>query len=79
MGNTQDAMEFYEKAINADSKYAAAYFNKGVLYDRLSSHEEAITCLDEAINLDPKKANALFYKGIVLGSFDIARLRNSND
>jgi len=36
MGNIQDAAECYDKAIEADPKNAASYFNKGVLLDTLN-------------------------------------------
>ena len=35
LGNTDDALEYYNKAIEIDPKHAAAHYNKGVLYDKL--------------------------------------------
>ena len=67
LGDTDEALEWYDKAINADKKYAAAHYNKGVLLDKKLRPDEALKCLDDAITLDPKKDNPRFYKGIVLG------------
>ena len=35
-GNIQAAAECYDKAIEADPKYAASYFNKGVLLRQIT-------------------------------------------
>ena len=43
---------YYNKAIKINPKYAAAHYNKGVLYDKLLQHEEAIESLDEALKCD---------------------------
>ena len=67
MGNIQDAASCYEKAIEADPKYAPSYFNKGVLLDKLQEHQEALDALEKAIQIDSRKTNALIYRGIVLG------------
>ena len=67
LGDPEGAMEYYEKAIKADSSYAPAYYNKGVLLDKKLEHDESLKVLDEAIEKDPKKPNPRFYKGIVLG------------
>ena len=62
-----DALEYYNKAIEIDPKYSAAHYNKGVLYDKLLQHEEAIQSLDEAIKCDSGNVNTAFYRGMVLG------------
>ena len=72
-GNIQEASECYDKAIEADPRYAASYFNKGVLLDKLQEHEEALTALEKAISVDSRKPNAMVYKGIVLGKLKSTR------
>ena len=67
-GNIQAASECYDAAIVADPKYAASFFNKGVLLDKLQERELALTVLEKAISIDPRKPNAMVYKGIVLGN-----------
>jgi len=58
LGNTDDALKYYNKAIESDSKYSAAYYNKGVLYDKLGKQEDSLKCLDEAIKIDPKNSSS---------------------
>jgi tetratricopeptide (TPR) repeat protein len=67
LGDTDEALDWYDKAIKADAKYAPAHYNKGVLLDKKLRPDEALKCLDNAIKIEPKKDNPKFYKGIVLG------------
>ena len=66
-GDIDGAFKYYEKSIDSDPKYAPAYYNKGVLHDKLLEHDDAIKWLDESIKIEPRKINPRFYKGIVLG------------
>jgi tetratricopeptide (TPR) repeat protein len=50
----EKAIEDYNKAIELDPKFAIAYTNRGVAYDKLKEHEKAIEDFNKAIELDPK-------------------------
>ena len=67
LGDTESAMEGYERAVESDPSYSAAHFNLGVLCDRLGERDRALAELDEAARLDPAGAAPQFYRGIVLG------------
>jgi len=53
----QQAIKDYDKAIELDPKYAAAYNNRGISYGLLGNHKQAIKDFDKAIELDPKAAH----------------------
>lgn len=59
----EEALKYYDKAININPEYANAYYNKGLvyLYDQ-GKYEEAIKCFDKVIQLRPKDTEACFNK-----------------
>jgi tetratricopeptide (TPR) repeat protein len=61
-----EAIASYDKAIEADPKYADAYFNKGLILDNQEKYHEAISLYNNAIEADPKYARAYFSKGLIL-------------
>ena len=50
-------------AIELDSQYAIAYYNRGIAYYSLGQYELAIADYDEAIRLDPQYAEAYCNRG----------------
>lgn len=62
----EKSIEYFDKALEIDPKYADAWNNKGAALIRLEKYNEAIECCDKAINIDPNNANAWCNKGIAL-------------
>jgi tetratricopeptide (TPR) repeat protein len=58
------AIESFSRAIEIDSKYAAAYHGRGVAYLNLGQHERALPDLSEAVRLDPSDARVLYHRGV---------------
>ncbi|WP_299623492.1 tetratricopeptide repeat protein, partial [Pelagibius sp.] len=61
----EKAVADYDKAIELDPKYAAAYNNRGNAHDDLEQFEKAVADYDKAIELDPKYAAAYNNRGNV--------------
>ena len=49
------ALEYFEKAINADSKYSQAYYNKACTHSLLSQKDKAIADLKKAMEFDAEE------------------------
>lgn len=63
----EQAMDDYSRAIEIDSSYAKAYYNRGlVLAQDLHRFHEALHDLDKAIELDPQYADSYNNKAMVL-------------
>jgi tetratricopeptide (TPR) repeat protein len=58
-GKYQDAISFYNKAIDADPKYAAAYSVRGWAYYRLRDYPSALKDNNRALELKPNVPGAL--------------------
>ena len=67
-GLWKEAMYWWEKAVEIDRTYAAAYNNLAVAYEHEGLFEKARKAYDTAISLDPKSAsirqNYEFFKEI---------------
>ena len=82
------AIDFINKAIKINPKFAENYNEKGVAFTELKKHQSAIECFDKAININPKYFDALYNKGVVLHelrkleeaieNYDKALIINSN-
>jgi tetratricopeptide (TPR) repeat protein len=59
------AVEFFLKAINADPTYQRAHFNLGITYFRKGMYAESEKCAIDAIKLDPKHASSQWLYGVV--------------
>ncbi|HQI73694.1 MAG TPA: tetratricopeptide repeat protein [Smithella sp.] len=73
-GETRQAMDHYQKAIEINH-YPAAYYNTGVIYYRLGQYHQAIEQFKQAIHEQPDYAAAHFNLGFVyhlLGQHDLA-------
>jgi Tfp pilus assembly protein PilF len=53
-GNNTDALQEFNLVIEIQPDLAAAYANRGVLYDRSGQHEKALADYRKALELDPK-------------------------
>lgn len=73
-GETQQAMDHYQKAVEINH-YPAAYYNAGVIYYRLGQFPQAIEKFKQAIHEQPDYAAAHFNLGFIyhlLGQYDLA-------
>ena len=50
-GKDQEAMEHVDKAIDADERFAEAWYNKGFFMNERGLPDQALYCLDNAISL----------------------------
>jgi tetratricopeptide (TPR) repeat protein len=74
-GQTEKAMEDYDRAIALDPFYAKAYATRGFVHDRLGQVDKAIADYDKAIALNPRDAQAFNNRGVIfekMGRFDKA-------
>ena len=58
-GKYQDAISFYNKAIDADPKHAAAYSVRGWAYYRIRDYQSALKDNNRALDLKPNVPSAL--------------------
>jgi tetratricopeptide (TPR) repeat protein len=65
LGNTDDALLYYGKAIIADPTNATPYNNRGLLYLNLGDDEQAIQDFNQAIELKPDYAIPYCNRGII--------------
>jgi tetratricopeptide (TPR) repeat protein len=63
-GDSDRAMEDYDKAIKIDRNDAYAYNNRGLLWEKKGDSYRAITDYDKAIELDPRYAHAYNNRGL---------------
>ncbi|MGB7001057.1 MAG: tetratricopeptide repeat protein [Halobacteriota archaeon] len=61
--NLNDSTQYFDKGIEIDPEYAAAWNNKGCALRDLGRYEEAIAACDKAIEIDPQLAAAWNNKG----------------
>lgn len=66
LGKYEEAINWYDKALQIDPKDVYALHSKGVALANLGKYEEAITWYDKALAVDPKNVNALTNKGSAL-------------
>ena len=59
----QEAFKCFDRALNINPRYTAAWNNKGSTLDQLELHEEAIKCFDKALEFNPNFASAWSNKG----------------
>jgi len=58
MGKWQEALSFYQKAIELDPAYAAAYNDLGVVFETMGSPERAEESYQTAVAINPRYADA---------------------
>ena len=77
----EDAISYYEKAIEFDHMYVSAYFNLGIALQSTGDFEGAIKNYRKVINLEPEHSIAneqlvilLFESGRESEAFDVLNL-----
>lgn len=66
LGRSEEALLFYDRALQISPADATALCNKGVALDNLGKTDEALACYEEALRLNPLLAEAWTNKGIIL-------------
>jgi len=56
-------LENYTQAIELDSQYRDAYYNRGNTYSNIEAYDRAIADYDRAIEIDPGYVNAYYNRG----------------
>jgi lipoprotein NlpI len=64
-GETEKALEFFDKALAIDNYYLPAWNDKGVVLMELKDYHEARDCFRRVIVLDPDDNLAYYNKGYV--------------
>ena len=55
-GNEIEAIKFYIKAIEKDSEFVLAYYNKAHLYIKIKNYEDAVIDLNKALKVNKRKS-----------------------
>jgi tetratricopeptide (TPR) repeat protein len=53
LGNNDEAIECYDKALEINPQNADAYYKKGLSLYYLGNNDEAIECYDKALEINP--------------------------
>ena len=67
-GDHDKAIECYDKALEINPKYFAAWRSKGVAYSRKDDHDKAIEFYDKALEINPKDYRAWHNKGVAFAN-----------
>jgi len=63
LGNYQQAIEDFDRAIELDPEFAEAYWGRGKTYHGLGNYQRAIEDFNRAIELDPEFAEVYWDRG----------------
>jgi tetratricopeptide (TPR) repeat protein len=66
LGRSEEALAFFEKALERNPRDAETLCNKGVALDSLDRYAEALECYDEALRINPSLAEAWTNRGILM-------------
>ena len=66
LGRYDEAIQYYDKALQIDPNDTVALNNKGVALSDLDRYDEAIQNYDKALQIDPNYTDALNNKGNAL-------------
>src|SRR5262249_20706079 len=67
----------YDEAIRLEPKYAAAFNNRGNVWDHKRVYDKALADYDEAIRLEPRYATAFINRAWLWATCPDARLRDA--
>lgn len=65
-GDNQGAIKCYTKAIEIDSLYVDAYYNRAIVKDRIGDKKGAIADYSTVINLQPHDGEAYLNRGVLM-------------
>ena len=63
-GNSEKAIDFYNKVISIDKNNSDAYFNKGLVYASIKDYDNSIKCFEKVIELSPDYPYAYYSIGL---------------
>ena len=66
LGNNDEAIECYDKALEINPQNADAYYKKGLSLSTIEKYAEAIECYDKALEINPQNADAYYKKGSIV-------------
>jgi len=66
LGQLEESLKWFDKAIKARPQCPVSFCNKGVLLNSMSKYDEALVNLDKAIQLNPIYHAALFNRAVSL-------------
>jgi tetratricopeptide (TPR) repeat protein len=69
-GKFQEAIEYFEKAIELEPGHDKAYYYMGAAYEKLENYEKAIECYEKAVNINPKSVKSLSRIGLCYEKLD---------
>ncbi len=78
MNKLDDALDDFQKSIDADPKAFRSYYYKGIVYSILKKYKEAIECYSKSLELNEVQAHANFRRAMAyyeLGEYE----RSMND
>ena len=64
-GSYSEAIPLFQKAIEMENTYTAAYIELGYSYYQTLRMTDALTNLNYALTLNPKNENSRYYKGLI--------------
>lgn len=64
-GNVHEGIQKYYEALKADSHYAPAYYNLGVVYSEMMQYDMALNCYEKAALQRPMYAEAYCNMGVI--------------
>ena len=67
-GDSLKAAQCYEKALDIDSSFSFAYFNRGSLYLEKREYSKALSDYNRVLELDPENALTYFNRAILKSS-----------
>ncbi|MDE1769032.1 MAG: tetratricopeptide repeat protein [Thaumarchaeota archaeon] len=76
IGKYEDAIIWYDKAIEINSNDDTLLDNKGIALSTLGKYEESIIWFDKALKINPDHANALKQKEIALENLKIINTKD---
>ena len=68
MARYDEAVKWFDKAVQANPKFGAAWANRGLALFKLGRYEEAVACYDKAIAVEPDDPEGWYNKSLALGA-----------
>ena len=75
-GKDEEALKYFDKALEIDPENVAAWNNKCVAFYRLGKNEEALKCIDKALEIDPNSEGLKRCREGVLLALRNEKIRN---
>lgn len=66
LGRYEDAIKYYNKALQINPRYENAWYNKGAALYGIGKYNEAMECFDKTLEINPRNEFAIESKEIVL-------------